>query len=94
MGYRVICNPNQWTEVFSAAGPIPFWKNVIYVDPAFTRLDIQWRSNSGGPWWWWWHSEGRLPVNNAIVFWYTPELVYLRLEVLPIGGGPATVDVI
>ncbi len=90
MGYRITCNPNQWTQVLWTAGPVPFWKHVTFVEPAFTRNNIKVRRLSAGvPWYW----EGNLFANVAALFVHTPELLYATVEVFPT-GGPATVEVI
>ena len=90
MGYRVTCNPNQWTQVLWTAGPAPYWKNLTYVDPAHTRNDIKVRRVSAGvPWYW----EGHLFANVPSVFWHTPELLYASVEVFPVNGGLATIEV-
>ena len=88
MPYRVNCLPDVWTTVLQTA--VPAWNTIFYVDPAFTRNSIKVRRFSAGiPWYW----DGNLAANVGSLFVHTPELFYARVEVFPVGGGVATVDV-
>jgi hypothetical protein len=90
MGYRVICNPNQWTQVLVTVGPFPYRAVVNYVDFPGSSRTIKWRRSSGGPPW---YLEGNLTANTPAFFWHAPTDVYVSIDVYP-GAWQASVEVI
>ena len=91
MGYRVVCNPNQWTQVLVTVGPFPYRAVVTYVEsPSFFRPTIRWRRYSGGPPW---YLDGDLTANTSAFFWHAPTDVYASIEVFP-STWQANVEVI
>ena len=80
MGYLVMCNSNQWTQVLWTAGPFPYRAVVNFVDWPGSVSTVRWRRFSGGPPW---YLEGNLTANTPAFFWHAPTDLYTSVEVFP-----------